>query len=218
MKKITTILFFSIICLNVFSQRVITNPKFTATTASNVQITRVTISDTATVLDFTVRFTPKSWIVFAKDNYIASTSGTEKIYSKAAIGYQGNLGDKWFMPDSGVVHFSLVYPPIDPKIDKIDFIETDNSEKAFKIFGIEINPSANKGILPEPLLGNWLKTDGSNGWSFGFYENRVIYDNEFWTPVMISQNGKNFRISPSILNPKYVFVFFQRSDKMNSQE
>ena len=27
----------------------------------------------------------------------------------------------------------------------------------------------------------------------------------------------NFRISPSILNPKYVFVFFQRSNKMCSQ-
>ena len=27
----------------------------------------------------------------------------------------------------------------------------------------------------------------------------------------------NFRISPSILNPKYVMVFFQRSDKMGSQ-
>ena len=27
-----------------------------------------------------------------------------------------------------------------------------------------------------------------------------------------------FRISPSILNPKYVFVFFQRSNKMNSQD
>ena len=29
--------------------------------------------------------------------------------------------------------------------------------------------------------------------------------------------NNNFRISPSILNPKYVFVFFQRSNKMNSQ-
>ena len=27
----------------------------------------------------------------------------------------------------------------------------------------------------------------------------------------------NFRVSPNILNPKYVFVFFQRSNKMNSQ-
>ena len=34
----------------------------------------------------------------------------------------------------------------------------------------------------------------------------------------IKHVDNNFRISPSILNPKYVFVFFQRSDKMNSQD
>ena len=33
----------------------------------------------------------------------------------------------------------------------------------------------------------------------------------------IKHTDNNFRISPSILNPKYVFVFFQRSNKMNSQ-
>ena len=33
----------------------------------------------------------------------------------------------------------------------------------------------------------------------------------------IKHVDNNFRISPSILNPKYVFVFFQRSNKMNSQ-
>ena len=33
----------------------------------------------------------------------------------------------------------------------------------------------------------------------------------------INHVDNNFRISPSILNPKYIFVFFQRSDKKNSQ-
>ena len=33
----------------------------------------------------------------------------------------------------------------------------------------------------------------------------------------IDHVDSNFKISPSILNPKYVFVFFQRSDKMGSQ-
>ena len=33
----------------------------------------------------------------------------------------------------------------------------------------------------------------------------------------VNNADNNFRISPSILNPKYVFVFFQRSDKINSQ-
>ena len=34
----------------------------------------------------------------------------------------------------------------------------------------------------------------------------------------INHVDNNFRISPSILNPKYVFVFFQRSDTMNNQD
>ena len=33
----------------------------------------------------------------------------------------------------------------------------------------------------------------------------------------ITQVDNNFRISASILNPKYVFVFLQRSNKMDSQ-
>ena len=33
----------------------------------------------------------------------------------------------------------------------------------------------------------------------------------------IDHVDSNFRISPSILNPKYVFAFFQRSDKMDNQ-
>ena len=33
----------------------------------------------------------------------------------------------------------------------------------------------------------------------------------------IDHVDSNFKISPSILNPKYVFVFFQRSDKISTQ-
>ena len=33
----------------------------------------------------------------------------------------------------------------------------------------------------------------------------------------INHIDNNFRISPSILNPKYVFVFFKRSNKMDSK-
>jgi len=34
----------------------------------------------------------------------------------------------------------------------------------------------------------------------------------------IRHADNSFRISPSILNPKFVFVFFERSDKMNNQK
>ncbi|MDP4269819.1 MAG: hypothetical protein Q8909_06805, partial [Bacteroidota bacterium] len=142
--------------------RVIKSPKVEAATHPNVIIDRIAISDTATVLDFTVSNYPGQWIIFAKKNYLINSDGGNKIYCKYAIGYNGQLGDKWYMPESGKVHFSLVYPPIDKKLSKIDFIEGDNIDGAFKIFGVEINPSKRKALLPEALEGNWLKTDGSN--------------------------------------------------------
>ncbi len=195
MKKyiILSLLLF-IICQAGIAQRVISSPKVEASTHSTVFIDRIILSDTATTLDFTIRYKPRNWIIFAKDNYIINSDGGNKLYCKAAIGYQGNLGDKWYMPDSGVVHFSLIYPPISPKTEKIDFIETEKSDGAFKIFGIEINPSKRQSILPEELEGNWFKTDGSNEWRFGFYDKLAICKNNFWQYQSVTKQGKSIRM------------------------
>ncbi len=171
--------------------RVIKSPKVEAATHSNVIIDRITLSDTATVLDFSVSNYPGNWIIFAKKNYLINSDGGNKIYCKYAIGYNGQLGDKWYMPESGKVHFSLVYPPIDKKLSKIDFIEGDNIDGAFKIFGVEINPSKRQSLLPEALDGNWLKTDGSNEWAFGLYDKLAIYKNDFWQYQSVTKQGKS---------------------------
>lgn len=39
------------------------------------------------------------------------------------------------------------------------------------------------------LAGNWLKTDGSNEWLAGFYNNKVIYKNKIWFYGNISTRG-----------------------------
>ncbi|WP_243349383.1 TlpA family protein disulfide reductase [Parabacteroides sp. FAFU027] len=171
--------------------RVIKSPKVEAATHTNVIIDRIALSDTATVLDFTVSNHPGQWIIFAKKNYLINSDGGNKIYCRYAIGYNGQLGDKWYMPESGKVHFSLVYPPIDKKLSKIDFIEGDNIDGAFKIFGVEINPSKRKAILPEALEGNWLKTDGSNDWTLGVYDKLAIYKNDFWQYQSVTKQGKS---------------------------
>jgi len=191
MKK-TIILFLSSLCyLSMFSQKTILNPKFDATNSPHVQITKITLSDTATVLDFKVLDTPKKSIVFAKDNYIESSDGNNKLYSKATIGYQGNLGDKWFMPDSGVVHFSMIYPKIDSKTAKIDFIESEKSERASKILGIHINYQS---PVPERIKGNWLRTNGSNEWALGIYDKVAIYKNDIWQYKSVTKQGKTTKI------------------------
>ncbi|WP_243349384.1 TlpA family protein disulfide reductase [Parabacteroides sp. FAFU027] len=169
--------------------RVIKSPRVEAATHTNVIIDRIALSDTATVLDFTVSNYPGQWIIFAKKNYLINSDGGNKIYCKYAIGYNGQLGDKWYMPESGKVHFSLVYPPIDKKLSKIDFIEGDNIDGAFKIFGVEINPSKRKALLPEALEGNWLKTDGSNEWTLGMYEKAIVYQNKLWDKFYLKKEG-----------------------------
>ena len=191
MKKTIIFLLLSLCYFSSFSQKMILNPKFDATNSPNVQITKITLSDTATVLDFKVAFTPKQWIIFAKDNYIESSVGNNKLYSKAAIGYLGNLGDKWFMPDSGIVHFSLIYPKIDAKTTKIDFIESEKSEGAFKILGIHINY---KSPMSENIKGNWLRTDGSNEWTLGIYDKVAIYKNDIWQYKSVTKLGKTTKI------------------------
>ena len=57
------------------------------------------------------------------------------------------------------------------------------------------------------VMNNYMKT---TSWS---YLREMVQ-----TLNNINHADNNFRISPSILNPKYVIIFFQRSDKMNSQE
>src|SRR5690606_40707406 len=56
-----------------------------------------------------------------------------------------DLGEHFFMPESGQTSFKLFFPPLDPKITKIDFIESD-CDDCFKIWGIQLVPSK-KGIV-----------------------------------------------------------------------
>jgi thiol-disulfide isomerase/thioredoxin len=60
-----------------------------------------------------------------------------------------------------------------------------------KTLKVEATP---KSLIPETILGNWLKTDGSNEWVYGFYENMAICDNEFWNEPVILSKGKNYQI------------------------
>lgn len=45
-------------------------------------------------------------------------------------------------------------------------------------------------IISEKLLGNWLKTDGSNDWAIGFYPKFAIYKNDYWSYRSVAIQGK----------------------------
>ena len=185
MKKFLLLLLIPLSSIISFSQIVVENPKISATTAPYVEITKIELHDTATIMDFEVTFKPKWWIRVLEDQtYIQNSKGGEKWYVTGAKGIE--LNEKHKTPESGKNIYTLYFPPIDTSIETIDFMEEE-----WKIFDIELQPREHFSIIPEPLKGNWLRTDGSNKWVVGFYDNMVIYKNECWDQILISTRKKN---------------------------
>ncbi len=189
MKKQLLFLSFSIICSTVFSQKIITNPKFSATTAPNVNITRIELQDTATVFDFEVDFFPGWWIkVSSAETCIQSSKGGEKLYVTKAEGIE--MDTKHRTPKNGKNLYTLYFPPLDKSVETIDFLE-----ESWKIFDIELTPQPEiAAFIPEELQGNWLCTDGSNEWVYGIYDDLIIYDNQVWEKILLKNKGRKYLI------------------------
>lgn len=170
------------------AQKVIENPKFHGTTSPYVQITKVVLTDTATILDFNVYFNPGSGIRVPADTWIVDSKGGKKLYVKSAVGIEI---DQWRnTPESGLNQYTLFFPPIDKSIKKIDY-----EEAQWKIFDIELDEEeANFSIFSEALQGNWYKTDGSNKWTLGLYDDCVVYKSNVWKQVLINQNNNTYQV------------------------
>lgn len=189
MKQILILTTLTLIGLNLFAQKIIENPDFSATTANNVKITKVELQDTATIIDFEVQYFPKWWIsISSEKTYIQNSDGGEKLYVTMAKGLE--LDKRHTTPKSGVNIYTLYFPAIDKDVEKIDYLES-----RWKIFDIELKEKEKTSFIPGEIQGNWLKTDGSNEWSYGIYDDKVIYQNKIWNNVLLNSKGKNYELT-----------------------
>ena len=187
MKHLILIVLLHILPAGLFAQKVIEHPRTGTTTAHYVQITRIELSDTATVIDFMVRFTPGMWIRVPRETWIQDSRGGEKLFIRSARGIR--IQEEHYTPEDGINRYTLYFPPLDPSAETFHYLESH-----WKIFDIEIVPQERFSVVPDELLGNWLRTDGSNEWVFGFHENMVVYDQEIWHQVMISQKEDSYQM------------------------
>ena len=178
-KLIVTFAFLGFILFS-HAQKVIEWPEFKGTTAPFIKILKIELHDTATVMDLRVHFAPNNWIRVPEETWIQDSKGGEKLYVKHAKGIK--INEKHFTPENGLNEYTLYFPPVDDDVKTIDYMVSD-----WKIFGIELVPGEQFSIFPEELLGSWMRTDGSNEWMYGFFDEFVIYDNEIWKQVLISQ-------------------------------
>ena len=62
-------------CLLQAKNRVVKQPPFIARSSSTIEIDRVVVSDTATVLDIKAFFRPHNWIQISNESYLLADNG-----------------------------------------------------------------------------------------------------------------------------------------------
>jgi len=126
---------------------VIERPIFDVWNSTTLEIDKIELSDSATVFHIDAYYHPNNWIRIDKETYIRESGSDEKLLITSAEGI--NLDEETYMPESGTISFKLFFPPLNPKITKIDFIESD-CPNCFKIWGIHLLPNAKIKFDPIP--------------------------------------------------------------------
>lgn len=142
-------------CLLQAKDRVVKQPPFIVRNSSTIEIDKVVVSDTATVLDIKAFFRPRNWIQISSESYLLADNG-ERYPVRSGNGI--TLDEKFWMPDSGEAFFSLIFPLLPPTVKVIDFIESD-CEDCFKVWGIRLDGKLPQLNLPENIKKQNLNYD-----------------------------------------------------------
>lgn len=102
--------------------------------SQTIEIVKVVLSDTATVLDVEAFFIPGYWIRIVSYSYLQANGKKYMIRSGEGI----DLDSLFWMPQSGRASFTLTFEPLPIETESFDFIESD-CEDCFKIWGIGLN-------------------------------------------------------------------------------
>jgi len=113
--------------------RTVDYPIINFANTSTLDITRVELNDSNTVLHVNAYYRPGYWIRIAEDTHLVADG---KQY--AMTGTDGiEPGTEFWMPESGEANFKLIFEPLPYSTKRFDFIE-GNDPRAFTIWDIDI--------------------------------------------------------------------------------
>lgn len=192
-------LFFMIcLCFSCMKQnRVIDYPVIDKKNTTTMELYRVELMDTATVLYAEMYNHPNYWVRLSSGAYLEGlTSGKKYKLLKSA---DMELDKKVYMPESGNSSVTLFFEPVDPNEDAISFIE--GPEKGdFRIEGIHLKKEPAKPGTFECIL-----------------EGEVI-DRPLSSRLTLIRTGKDIRTTPFISIPvrdgKFKYVLTANENEM----
>lgn len=141
MKKV--IVWLSLFLAGCTGKGVVENPAFDVRNTNTLEVEKVTLTDTATVVDVKAYYTPNFWIQIAREARLEADGQSYAIRSGEGI----TLSEKYWMPDSGEATFRLIFEPLPKGTKRVDFIEGEPDDY-FKIWGIRLDGSRPESELP----------------------------------------------------------------------
>ena len=158
--------------LETVGQKVIEYPRIGSRTTETRTISRIELTDTATILYVEAKYRPHWWIKVESEECIRPAEGGKKLKLKSAEGIP--IDKEFFMPDSGQHSFKLFFPSLPEGVTHMDWI-FDEGEG---LFDIALTSLPENRLFPEKLKGNWLKEDGT--WEYSFEDSFAMADGDFW--------------------------------------
>ena len=192
---------------------IIHNPTYKGISTKSLNLLRVECNDSATVLDMEVTGPPKNWIRLQKGVHLYTDDGNQyKLLNHRGI----ELGKECYLPESGVMQFSLEFEPLPEKAKSFNFTE-GNKKGDWNIKGIRLTDELPKGYFRYTLKGEIPTSafDGkqfrihrhSNGYTLGRitvegnqFEYHGIADSAMFCRIEIGQHFGNFIIEEGTVN------------------
>lgn len=115
--------------------RVIEKPVFLASNTTSIEVSKVTLTDSTTVLDIFARYRPKYWIKIGQNSFLTDDKG-QTYPIRQGIGIE--LDKEFWMPESGEAEFQLVFPRLRNGAKFFHFSEDPTIEGGFKIWGVQL--------------------------------------------------------------------------------
>ncbi len=134
-------------------EKVVENPYVETCNTTTIDISRIELTDSATVLHVDAYYVPNYWIRIDSGTYIQADGKKYAITGSEGI----QLDSLFWMPDSGMASFTLAFEPMPFCTKSFDFIESD-CDGCFKIYGIDLTGKKEYGI-PDGLPAEAMHAD-----------------------------------------------------------
>ncbi len=136
---------------------------------SNINVTKVALSDNRTELTLHVSLVKGAWITIAP-NTVLKTDGKDFALQSATV---LTPGEQYTLTDD-TVNFVLTFEPMPVTTKRFDFVEPGG----WLLLNIR-----NANDLSEGITDTYWRNEATGDWLIGFAEKHVVYQNKVWDIV-----------------------------------